>query len=268
MATNAPEEAVADIDAPVTEDDLRSLKYDNEDVEPVNAEDEPEESDDETEDTEDTVVEEDETPESTEDEDKTEPKFVKEFPNIKGDTPEEYSRNLEIAYQNSTTEALRLKGITEAPSVAPTPEVEQPIVDTSNPLALYAQQKMDEEINTAYVDFKKDYSQVEDEAKYNQFTKGVASLSRAILDNEGRLASPSELYSKTAVMLGWSKSSEPDSKEKLGMALKQNGAASKSSPTTKAVKKSKVTEEMIVMNKKMYPGKTNEEIRKELEPYI
>ncbi|CAB4176466.1 hypothetical protein UFOVP1522_50 [uncultured Caudovirales phage] len=252
---------------PVTEDDLRALKYDNEEVEPVKAEDETSESESDDESEEEAESDDDQIVETDEEEDNPST-FTKEFPNIKGDTPEEYARNLEIAYQNSTAEALRLKGIADAPSTIPNTAVVETLIDTSNPLSLYAQQKMDEEIFTAYDTFKKDYGQVEDETKYQQFTKGVASLSKAILDNEQRLASPEELYRKAAVMLGWEKTSEPDAKEKLGMAVKQNGAASKSSPTAKGVQRSKVSDEMISLNRKMYPGKTDSEIRKELEPYI
>ncbi len=283
MAGTNPDEdqAVATSDdKPVTEDDLRSLKYSDEEVETSQDEDETSDEDDSDESDEDAVADDegDQIPDSDDEEDELdapaegESTFVKKFPNIKGDTPEEYARNVEIAYENSTAEALRLKGVAEAPPVSNPPpadaEDEGSFVDTSNPLTLYAQQKMDEDIKIAYGDFKKDYTQVEDKEKYLEFKQGVAALSDTILRLEKRQASPKELYRKTAAMLGWEKTSTPSSKEELGMAIKQNGAASKSSPATKPPVRSKVTAEMVAANKKMYPDKTEAEIRKELEPHI
>jgi len=266
--TNSNDPVVGD-DTPVTEDDLRALKYDNEDVETPEEEDETPASDDSDEAAEEAEVEEEQNSDDTAEEEAPAPEsFTKEFINIKGDTPEEYARNLEIAYKNSTAEALRLKGLSTPPPTAPAVEEPDTFVDTSNPLSLYAQQKMDQEIADAYNDFKKVYNQTEDEEKYKQFTNTVAGLSRVILETEKRMASPSELYRKAAITLGWKETSEPDDKEKLGMAIKQTGAASKSSPATKVAPRSKVTDEMIAVNRKMYPGKTDAEIRKELEPFI
>lgn len=271
---NTDDEVVIDDDAAVTEDDLRALKYDETDVETPIGEDEPDEVElDETA-TEDTEEENDEDQETSDDESIDSSEFVKEFPQIKGDTPEEYARNLEIAYSNSTAEAMRLKSSTEVPSVSPTsdPAPQQDPIDIDNvdPVALYAKQQMDSEIAAAYEDFKKDYSQVEELASYQNFTKTVGVMSRTILETEGRLASPGELYSKAAVALGWEKTSLPSSKEKLGMAIKDSGSTSKT-PTASGQKppvRSKVTQAMIDANKKMYPGKSDDEIRKELEPYV
>lgn len=273
MATNA--DTVVDDDKAVTEDDLRALKYDNEEVETTPAvEDEtsePEETTEEPQETgdqDDQIVE--EATEETEDESPETPAFVKEFEYIKGDTPEEYARNLEQAYKNSTAEALRLKGLAEAQTSAPASETEEEAPDISNPTALYMKQKMDEEIRTAFDSFSKDYPQVADPTDYNRFTQEVSTLSQTILNSQGRLASPGELYQKAAVILGWEKQSAVDSKDKLSMALKDNAATSK--PTSATAKagptKSKVTQEMIAVNRKMYPDKTDEEIRKELESYV
>lgn len=282
-ATNADDQGVqtpvVDDDKPVTEDDLRSLKYPEEDVETPQGEDEPAEGDDSEEEAEEPVADEDESPEDAEQnvEEETQQTFVKEFPNIKGDTPEEYAKNLEIAYQNSTAEAMRLKNElqpappaipeTPEPPVAEEPQQQQSITD---PTSLFVKQQMDREIDKAYSDFRKEYSQVEDMGNYQQFTRTVATVSKTIFETEGRLVDPREAYDAAAAILKWEKTSVPTDKEKLGMALKQNGAASKSTSASagKQVTRSKVTDEMIKANQKMYPGKSVEEIRKELEPYV
>lgn len=276
MATNAEDPAVDD-SKEVTEDDLRSLKYDDAGVETSQEEDEPaDDTTDETEESEDTGDDASDSEEAEDDEQSDsseEPSFVKEFPNIKGETPEEYAKNLEEAYKNSTAEALRLKGIADAPSTAPdTPTDDKEESDDKTPasaLELYAQQQLDKEIADAYTKFKEDYTQVTDPVEYNKFTVTVATLSNTIYQSEKRLASPDELYAKSAIILGWEKESLPTSKEKLAMAAKDSAASTKQGSTTpKGSPKSKVTDEMIRVNRAMYPGKSDADIRKELEPYV
>jgi hypothetical protein len=273
METNSNDPVTND-DKEVTEDDLRSLKYPDAEVEPSQEEDESaEDTEDEAEDSEDTGDDSNAESEDDEQSDSSEePSFVKKFPNIKGDTPEEYARNVEIAYEQSTAEALRLKGIAEAPSTAP--EIGKPDVEdkpsVSSPLELYAQQKLDSEIAEAYAKFSKDYPQVTDPVDYNRFTVEVATLSNTIYQSQKRLASPDELYTKAAIILGWEKDSSPSNKEKLAMAVKNSAASSKpaSASGAKGSSKSKVTDEMIRVNRAMYPGKSDSDIRKELEPYV
>lgn len=272
MATNATtdEEVVVDDDKEVTEADLRDLKYGTEEVETSNGEDETTESEEDAEGTEETGEEDGQTDDQTE-EDETEQSeestFVKQFPHIKGDTPEEYSKNLEIAYQNSTAEAMRLKQLSEQSNDSDEESDASPI-DTSNITSLYAKQKMDEEITEAYGTFSKQYSQVNDANEYSKFTNTVAVLSNTILQSEKRLASPAELYQKAAVILGWQSEDTPTKAEKIAAAAKAGASASKTSSATKVASKSKVTDAMISLNRKMYPGLSDDAIRKELEPYV
>lgn len=268
MATNATDEVVDD-DKEVTEEDLRDLKYGAGEVEPSTEEDDTSAADEDTEEAEDTGDEGGQTADDTEDgeEDTSKPEFVKQFPNIKGDTPEEYAKNLEIAYNNSTTEFQRLRDEADKgkPGDKPATGDEVPI---TNPLELYAKQQMDKDITAAYADFSKKYSQVSDPVEYNRFTQTVSVLSSTILNSEKRLASPAELYAKSAVILGWDANDVDNKTDKVAAAAKDGAAASKTSSGAKTPSKSKVTPAMIAANRKMYPGKSDAEIIKELEPYI
>lgn len=259
MATNA-DETVVDDDKPVTEEDLRQAKYGADDVEDSKESDETDdtaEADEESEEA---------SEESEEEQSEEETSFVKEFPHIKGDTYEEYSRNLEQAYQNSTAEAMRLKALADAAQSKD--ETDDAKIDTSDPLSLYMKQKMDEEINSAYSSFAKQYSQVADPTEYDKFVKTVSTMSNTILQSEGRMAAPGELYSKAAVILGWESVNAISKEDKLKSALKDSAANSKTSSSTKTTPKSKVTDQMVAINRMMYPGKTDAEIREELEPYV
>lgn len=225
---------------------------------------EPEKADEpaETEETE-------ETPEETEEQsdDQIEATFEKEFPQIKGETPEEYAKNLEAAYKNSTAEALRLKGLQTQPKLEATQEEAEDTLPKSI-VELYAEQQMQKGITQAWTDFSKDYDEINDTESYDKFVKRVATTSKVILADEQRLAEPAELYATAAASLGWKPKSQPTESEKVGMALKEGAAATRTNSATKRKSVSKVTPEMISLNRKLYPGKSDAQIREELEPHV
>lgn len=291
MAKNADGKKDADdTRAAVTEEDLRKDKYGADGVDTSDKDEDETDSDDESDDdgadgkdgedngdesSDDDTDSEDSEDDSDEDSDDDE-RFVKEFDNIKGDTLPEYARNLEKTLRLSQTEALRLveenkqlKAKDTAVGDDGKSDDKKPPVE-KDPIKLFMKQKMDEEIQTAYLDFSKDYNQVDDPGEYNKFTKTVGQLARTIQDSEGRIASPRELYSKAAVILEWEPvDKKPTDAEKVGIAVKaragQTIAGSGGSKKPKA--KSKVTQAMVELNRKMYPGKTDAQIRTELEPY-
>lgn len=295
MATNADGKKGDDDAEIITEETLRNDKYGKGGV------DDPEEgadeiADDDTSDddgsdddegdddskTDDESQDDDSDDDSSEDSDDDDSEtFIKEFDNIKGETLPEYTRNLEVAYRNSTAEALRLKqentdlkskdttvGDDGTDDSAAGDDKSSKITD---PTQLYMKQKMDDEIVAAYNDFAGDYAQVDDPAEYDKFVKTVKSLSKTIMESEGRVASPRELYSKSAVILAWEpRDKKPTGKEKVGIALKGRAAVSSkgSSSSKKGRTQSKVNQAMIELNRKMYPGKTDSEIRAELEEHV
>lgn len=292
--TNPAKPPVDDDDKPVTEEDLHDLKYPKDDVDtsPTGDEDEPPEGDEPAGNPDEPAGDDDQiVPDPASDDDKPEgdepptpPAFVKEFDYIKGDTPEEYAKNLEVAYKNSTTEAMRLKGeldeaqkappVTQPPADDKTPIGETPPATPATPKSptdLYVQQKLDEEIYSAFEVTKKEYPQVSDPAEYAKFTREVQIFSRTIMETQGRLASPAELYGKAAVSLGWEKkATEPDEKDKLGMATKNSAGTSRSAAAPAKPKPvgKQVSPKMLAMNRKFYPGKTDAEIIEELTPYL
>lgn len=281
-ATNAKEDKVVDDDKEVTDEDLKDLKYGAGGVETSKEEDETDKADESEKDSEeageddgqtDDQAEEAESEETDETEsDEEEVEFVKKFPNVKGDTLEEYARNLEAAYDNSTAEFQRLRQSKVADGdEGEEDEQETKTDDLSDPVKLYMKQKMDEEISTAFGKFSGLYSQVKSQADYAKFTRTVKTLSTTILQSEGRLAPPNELYSKAAVILGWEPDGKVDGKEKLGNAIKNRAAISKTNSSTKAAKStSKVTDNQVKLARMMWAGsdKSDADIRKELEAHV
>lgn len=279
------ENAADDSATATTEEDLRDLKYPKDDVETSdNEEDEPSEDTDTEDDSEEAGEEDGKTDDSQEEESEEEPPtFVKEFPHIKGDTPEEYARNLEKTKRESDTEGKRLYdenqelkrqlGLSGPPDVTPkVADVGETLEDEVelSPEALFMKQELNDRINKAYDAFSKKFPQVQNEAEYAKFSNEVATLSRTIQVSQKRFPSPEELYSKAAVILGWEPADAPPTpKDKLDNAVINTGATSKTtSGGKKGATKSKVTDQMVAANRLMYPNKSDAEIRAELEPYV
>lgn len=213
------------------------------------------------------VTKTDETPEVTDPAETVEPEttFTKLVPSIAGDNLEDHAKKLAEAYQASTAEALRLKAELEKGQA---PAAETPVTPTTTltPEQLYINTKIKEESDAAYAELAKNYPQATDAEEYKKFTHNAQILGKTITEAEGRLPSPKELYAKTAVLLGWT---AQDNAEKLAAAVKDGASSPQvSSGAPAPTPKSKVTDAMIIANRKMYPGKTDAEIREELEPYI
>lgn len=288
MAGTNPDAPVIDDDKLTSEEDLRKLKYPDEGVDPPEtAADEPEDGADPADEASPAAADDDQIVPPATDEDEelgdepviAPPAFVKEFDYIKGDTPEEYAKNLEAAYKNSSSEALRLKDALETaqkpPSVTPpadlSAEIDPAASTLKNPVDLYVQQELDKKIQGAYAITQKEYPQVNDPTEYAKFTKKVATFSQVILDTESRLADPAELYNMAASSLGWEKkTTEPDDKDKLGMAIKTGASVNKttSAPVKPKPNTPKLSDAQLKLNRKMYPGKTDQEIIEELTPYL
>lgn len=171
------------------------------------------------------------------------------------------------AYEESTKEALRLKGELDKKVEAPVPEAlaPAPTDEVLTPEQLYIRQKQNEEITDAFNDISVKYPQVKDPDTYNRFVAEANLVGRVIVESEKRYPSPKELYEKTAVILGLTQ----DNSDQVGAALKDSAAQPRTSSSTPApTPRSKVTEEMISANMKMYPNKSRQEIIEELEPHI
>jgi hypothetical protein len=268
MATNAKK---------VEEDDQAKLEAINAKTEEVEVSQETDESKEQAEEVKEEAGEEDgqTDDQTTEAEEQSEATFTKKFPNIKGDTPEEYFPELETAYENSTSEAIKLKQQWE--DAQPVLKKAQELLATQgesntetqvedlDPVQLYVKQQQDKEINAAFAEISRDYPQVLDQTEYQKFVTKANTLGRVIYETEKRVPSPQELYGMVVTTLGWNKE---DNKEKLGAAIKDSAASTKTSSSTKKVTKSKVTDGQVVTARKMFPGKSDSEIRQELEEYV
>lgn len=175
------------------------------------------------------------------------------------------------AYPESTKEALRLKKENDELKAGkvdtPTPPVVTPPVDEGvmTPEQLYIRGKQIEESDAAFASVKEKYPALEDKDVYDKFVTESRALGAFIVQDQKRFPSPSELYEKTAVILGLT----ADTSEATASAVKgMAGSPRTSSAPASPAPPSKVTEAMIQADMKHYPGKTRQEIIDELEPHI
>lgn len=254
----------------------------------------PTEAEQETPDTEE--PEEESSEEEKPEEDEAEPEksvdssFTKQFPNLKGDTPEEYVPELEKAYDNSFKEALRLnqiikdqeavvaqaRAIIESqgnPNPATTPQ--NPATPVSvNPLTAidehpaikYAKQKQTEDMLSAFDVFKKDYPQATEQQSFETFTKASDGVNLALTNSLGRAPTYPELFKGIAGSLGW----QPlKATARRDAAIKENASSSRVvSGTAPKRKTPRVPDAAVDAYMKMYTFKTREEAVKELSEVV
>lgn len=167
--------------------------------------------------------------------------FDKRFTQFKGDTPEEYIKNLEEGYANSTAEYAKLKK-QAAEYQAPT---DQP---TTDPALLYARQQMEEKQGQEFEAFAKDHSEIETdpEVKEKMLTR-LTTLSKTVLAEEGRILGMAEGLSMAWASLGLGNNQQ----ENTRMAAKDAAATSKTASAKKNVSKAQFTQQQLEVAKKM-----------------
>jgi hypothetical protein len=169
------------------------------------------------------------------------------------------------AYEESTKEGLRLKGELDKKVEAPAVSVSNNDDSVLTPEQLYVKQMLIKESDDAFAEVLQRYPEVKDPDTYKRFSSTAEIVSKTIVDSEKRLPFAKELYAKTAVIMGL----KPDTSDELGAALKDGAASPRTASSSPGpAPKSKVTDEMIAANLKMYPNKTRAEIIEELEPHI
>lgn len=209
----------------------------------------------------------DKLPAEEADKDKTETVKGEESPTLTTEVPPEHDLEwYKTAYEQSTKEGLRLKGEldkkVEPPAVSVTPESDDSVL---TPEQLYVKQMLIKESDDAFSEVLRRYPQVKDPDTYKRFSETAKIVSKTIVDVEKRLPFAKELYAKTAVIMGL----QADNSDELGAALKDGASSPRTASSAPGpAPKSKVTEEMIATNLKMYPNKTRAEIIEELEPHI
>lgn len=212
--------------------------------------------------------------------------FTKQFPNLKGETLEEYVPELETAYDNSFKESLRLveenkqlkaqlAQTNQAPPAAPANIQDNSEIPTAPTTSLdpvtasILEDVKSERTRTmiaAFDDFKKDYPQALDQANFDAFTKASDGVNAALTATLGYKPSWDQLFKATANTLGWERAT-PDKK---GALIKENASIGRtpSSQAPARPRPAKVSDEQVDTYLKMFTSKTREEAIKELSEVV
>lgn len=244
-------------------DGVETTKVEDETLEKDNQKDESdtgkEQSDDKTED--------DESKDGDETKDETKAEFKKRFTQLKGETPEEYIKNLEDAYANSSTEGQRTakeaKDATErfnkiASLVATDPDFAEklatatdenavnPVVD---PATKWAREQMDKEYSKDYSAFAELHPEmISDENLRTEVITELDIIGQAY-EARGKTLTMAEGLKKAWISLGYD---EIDKKDDVVDKTKEQ-ASTTSTQTTKKTDSDKptFTKAQIAMAEKM-----------------
>lgn len=240
-------------------------------VETTQVEDENLEDDDPNKEVTDTGKEEeevidDEDGKKPETEDEEEPKFSKRFTQFDGDTPEEYLKNLEEAYANSSTEGQRLskeaKDAKEkydkvATLIATNPDFAKALEETENapqppvdPALAFARQQMEAQYEKDWSEFTGLHPElVGDQELTNELIDELDIITLAA-QQKGRTLSMADGLKKAWISLG---KQAADDKERVVNKAKEQ--ASKPAPGASKPKqnsgKQEFTPEQIAVAKRM-----------------
>jgi len=229
-----------------------------------------------------------EKPAESEEESETEAgPLTKQFPNLKGETLEEYNKSLEAAYDNSFKEALRMaqelkdnaavvaqaRDIVAKAAAAPSEGAPQtPALNLSTtadePDWMARARELDREQMTAsFEPFKQRYPQVLEPDNFKKFTAASDGVNQTLSAALGRKPKWSELFDGVAGVLGWQPLKDTSKRDN---AIKENaaGTRAKGSVTPAPVKKSKVSDAQVDAYMKMFTSKTREEAIKDLSEVV
>lgn len=220
-------------------------------------------------------VTEDENEEESEQEEGDEPKpgeeeeakFEKRFSQIQGETPEEYIKNLEEAYRQSSTEGQRLAqerkenqkfrdqiaaAVAKDPSLASALEAATgegapaPYVD---PALAYAREEMNKTFEREYREFTDVHPEMISDESLRQEVLDELQILADVYDKKGKRLGMAEGLKKAWASLGHDAG---DKKEKVMTEAKTQAAQPKAQAKPKAkIEKPQFTDEQIAFAKKM-----------------
>lgn len=214
--------------------------------------------------------------------------FTKQFPNLKGESWEEYGPELETAYNNSFTEGLRLNKelervngeLAEARRVIATgqpagqaPQGGQPATVTPGatdvsqlPEIQMVRSWATQQMTTAFDKFKGQYPQVLDQDNFKKFTDAATAVGNVFISVNGREPTYDELFAAEANYFGWQPSTVDAAK---GSRVRDAAAGSRVTSTSpQGQRRTRVTDAQVDAYMRMFPNKSRADVVKELEEVV
>lgn len=177
----------------------------------------------------------------SDEENSDEPDFEKAFKNIKGDTPQEYAKNLEEAYRKSSQEGkLNYQKAKEnqeridriAATVAKNPELAKAINEASDntdnpivdPAVSYARQQMESQMETDYKKFTEVHPELDTDPTLQEKVLDEVKLFGDAARKKGKILTMNDALNKAWISLGLDKE---DSKDTIVTKAKETASKPK-----------------------------------------
>lgn len=211
----------------------------------------------------------DDQPEETPVESTPESSFTKPqgYEWVRGDTLEEFTTNLQKAYENSTAEALKLRDQLKTQPAVPAENNQQTFDVSSIPEIQMLRAEQQTKMVDAFNEFAGKYPQAREPESFEKFQKASDGVAQAFMSANGRLATYPELFTGIAQVLGWQ---QADSRRDA--AVKASGVSSGvSSGTTAAPAKPNQFSPKTIEIARRIPGnekKSDAELVKELQEAV
>lgn len=216
--------------------------------------------------------------------------FQKRFTQFKGDTPEEYLKNLEDAYGHSSAEATRLvqqakeataerdrvmAQVANDPALAEklqqqqTPAQTPPAAPTmADPLLDFARSNVQQQWEKEYHEFVSEHQEMQTDQDLNtKVLQALQVVSSNVRQIQNRTPGMKEALGMAWQSLGYSLN---DSEETTRMAVKNAAAQSKTAVgrPTPSPTKPKFTQAQLQFAKRAYPDKTEDELTELLSQHV
>lgn len=263
-----------------TEEEVKGVDGETQDeTEETKSEDETQTTDnksDESEDEGDAAKSEEESKDET-DEEEDKPTFDKRFPRFEGETLEEYVKNLEEGYANSSSEAVRLsRELTKLKdeklaAIANDKGSDETTVPAPNPDLEWAKNQRETEWKKDWEEFAELHPEVnQDDTLFKEFDSLTGEMFSLIQKREHRTPSLRE-----AMVKAWAVMNPDEGKlskeEEIALKTKDTGSDTKKKGVSKDAPKPQFTDKQIETAKKVDPtlrDKSDKEIIETLSKYV
>jgi hypothetical protein len=203
--------------------------------------------------------------------------FEKKFRQIKGDTPDEYAKGLEKAYENSTSEFMKLREqfneaqdlITRAKEIVDgkkdvnTEEFDVLKAVSEHPAIKRIEEQQQQQLAKDFAEFRESVADIDldNVENFKKFEVAVANAGNTIRATENREPENKEMFEKAALLLGWS----ANKADMVSDAVKSTASSAKTNSGKKPAPKSgSVSDKEVVVARQFFPNLTDTEIREEL----
>jgi len=247
-------------------------------------EEEVESSEEQDETLEDESLEEDLGDETEEEE--AQPSFDRAFTQFQGETVEEYAKNLEEGYRNTSKEGLRLSAtnkelevrvnqlmaaVAKNPELAATLNATQdnkpaaPSAAMADPALAYFKSEFEAKMVKEYDSFVDEHPELtSDETLANKVNQRLANFRNVIFETEGR-----QIGMQEGLEMAWTSLGLPlteSKQEATAMAVKSQASQPRKQggKPTVAASRSQFSDDQVEFARRLYPGLSTEDLEKKL----